>query len=100
MTLRFLERAAITGLLVGVGCLILDALTHSPTRFYRYVPRLRPGRDTWSHAEALWRSRPTLSLGLLLLCAALVLALAIMLTVFVRGLTGRDLSTGPNTGSS
>ena len=100
MTFRFLERAAIAGLLAGAGCLILDALTHSPTRFYRYVPRLRPGRDAWSHAEALWNSRPVLLLGLLLLCSALLLALGIMVTVFVRGVMGHDLSTGPNTGSS
>lgn len=94
MALRSLERAAILGMLGGIGCLVLDALSHSPARVYRYLPRLRPGRHLWSHAAALWHSRPALSLGLLLLCAALIMALVVMVTVLVRELTGRDVPSG------
>lgn len=94
MTLRSLERLAVAGLLTGIGCLMIDAVAHRPTRFYRYVPRLRPGRHVWSHAEALWRGRPALTLGLLFLCLALVLALAVMVTALVRSLTRHDVTSG------
>ena len=94
MTLRWLERVAVAGLLAGLGCLMIDALAHHPTRFYRYVPRLRPGRHLWSHATALWHARPALVLGMLLLCVALVLALGVMVVALVRGLIGRDVTSG------
>ncbi|HEX6965318.1 MAG TPA: hypothetical protein VF166_05935 [Gemmatimonadaceae bacterium] len=84
MTLRSLERLAVAGLLAGIACLTIDALAHRPTRFYRYVPRLRPGRHVWSHAAALWRGRPAFTLGLFLLCVALVLALIVMVTALVQ----------------
>ncbi|HET7565407.1 MAG TPA: hypothetical protein VFJ96_10455 [Gemmatimonadaceae bacterium] len=93
MTLRSLERLAVAGLLAGIGCLLIDALAHRPTRFYRYVPRLRPGRHIWSHIGTLWRGRPALVLGLLLLCVALVLALIVMVTALVRGLTRHDVTS-------
>jgi len=92
--LRSLERVAVAGLLSGLGCLAIDALAHHPTRFYRYVPRLRPGRHLWSHATVLWHTRPALVLGVLLLYLALVLALGIMVAALVRGLVGRDVASG------
>jgi hypothetical protein len=99
MMLRHLERAAIAGLLAGVGFLTLDALEHHPANFFRYIPRLRPGRNTWAHLESLWRSRPALVLGVLLLCAALLLALFVMVAALARDLTGSDLPAEEGTGS-
>ena len=99
MLLRHLERAAIAGLLAGVGFLILDALEHHPANFFRYIPRLRPGRNAWAHLESLWRSRPALVLGLLLLCTALLLALLVMVAALARDLTGSDLPAEESTGS-
>lgn len=93
MTLRSLERAAIAGLLAGVGLLVLDAVERNPTNFFRYIPRLRPGRGGWSQLESLWRSRPALVLGALLLCAALVLALIVTVTVLVRAIRGGDFES-------
>lgn len=99
MTLRHLERTAIAGLLAGVGLLALDALQHNPANFFRYIPRLRPGRNAWSHLESLWRSRPALVLGALLLCAALLLALIVMLAALAHGLGEVDLPAEDNSGS-
>ena len=99
MTLRSLERAAIAGLLAGVGLLALDAVGRNPTSFFRYIPRLRPGRGSWSHLESLWRSRPALVLGVLLLCAALILALIVTVTALVRAVREGASPAGENSGA-
>ncbi len=95
MTLRTLERAAIAGLLIGVGLLAVDALEHHPANFFRYIPRFRPGRGAWWQLQSLWHNRPALLLGFIILCAALLLALGVMLTAFVRGLGARDETRAP-----
>ena len=86
MTLRTLERAAIAGLLIGVGLLVVDAIEHDPANFFRYIPRLRHGRGAWWHLQSLWHNRPALLLGFIILCAALLLALGVMLTASMRSL--------------
>lgn len=90
MTLRTLERAAIAGLLTGVALLALDAIEHDPANFFRYIPRIRPGRGTWWHLQSLWHRRPALVLGFLVLCAALLLALIVVVTALVHGLGERE----------
>ncbi len=86
MKLRILERTAIAGLIIGVGLLVIDAVEHDPTNFFRYIPRLRHGRGVWWNLEWLWRTRPALVIGFIVLCTALVLALVVTVTVLVRGL--------------
>jgi len=99
MTLRTLERAAIAGLLIGVGLLALDALEHPPSNFFRYIPRFRPGRGVLWQLQSLWHNRPALLLGFSILCAALVLALVVVSTAFVRGLGARELPVEENPGT-
>ena len=99
MTLRALERTAVAGLLIGVGLLVVDAIEHDPANFFRYMPRLRPGRSAWWHLDTLWHNRPALLVGFLVLCTALVLALAVVVTAFVRGVSERELPVEGNAGS-
>lgn len=91
MTLRILERTAIAGLLIGVGLLVVDAMEHDPANFFRYIPRLRHGRGAWWHLQSLWHNRPALLLGFTILCAALVLALIVVVIALVRGLGEGEL---------
>jgi hypothetical protein len=99
MTLRTLERTAIAGLLIGVGLLVVDAIEHDPANFFRYIPRLRHGRGAWWHLQSLWHNRPALLLGFIILCAALVLALVVVVTGLVRGLGEGELPEEGNAGS-
>jgi hypothetical protein len=99
MTLRTLERTAIAGLLIGVGLLVVDAIEHDPATFVRYIPRLRHGRGAWWHLQSLWHNRPALLLGFIILCAALVLALVVVVTGLVRGLGEGELPEEGNAGS-
>ena len=86
------------GLIVGIGLLIVDAIQHDPTNFFRYIPRFRHSRGIWWNLEWLWRTRPALVIGFAVLSTALVIALAVMITVFVHGLGQRDSLAGENMG--
>jgi hypothetical protein len=92
MTLRTLERTAVAGLLLGVGLLVADALEHYRASFFRYIPRFRPERGIWWYLQSLLHNRPALLLGFIVLSAALLIALLVMLTAFVRGLGAREVS--------
>jgi hypothetical protein len=98
MRLRILERTAIAGLIIGVGLLTVDAIEHDPTNFFRYIPRFRHGRGVWWNLEWLWRTRPALLIGFVILCMALALALLVMLMVLVRGLGQRESLPEENAG--
>ncbi len=100
MTLRTLERAAIAGLLLGAGLLVVDALEHYRASFFRYIPRFRPGRGSWWYLQSLLHNRPALLFGFLILCAALLIALVVMVTAFVRGLRAHELSVEEQPGPS
>ena len=92
MKLRTLERTAIVGLLLGVGLLVVDALEHPPANFFRYIPRFRPSRGIGWYLQSLLHNRPALLFGFIILCAALLLALAVMLTAFVRAEPAHEVS--------
>ncbi len=100
MTLRTLERIAIAGLLLGVGLLVADALEHYRANVFRYIPLFRPERGIWWYLQSLLHNRPALLFGLVILCAALLVALAVMLTAFVSGLGEREVSVEEQTGPS
>jgi hypothetical protein len=78
---------------------VVDAIEHDPANFFRYIPRFRPGRGAWWHLQWLWHNRPALLLGFIILCAALALALAVVVTAFVRGLGERELPVEESAGS-
>lgn len=100
MTLRTLERAAVAGLLIGVGLLVADALEHYRANFFRYIPRFRAERGIWWYLQSLLHNRPALLFGFVILCAALLVALVVMLTAFLRGLGAREVSVEEQPGPS
>lgn len=87
--LHALERLSVGGLIAGIGCLAVDAALHYRTHIYWYFPRMRLGRNHWALAVRLWHRRPALTLGLLLLCVALLLALGVMVAALVRSVSAR-----------
>jgi hypothetical protein len=91
--LHALERVAVGGLLAGIGCLAVDAALHYRTRFYSYLPRMRPGRNHWTLVVRLWHRRPALTLGLCLLCLALLLALGVMVAALVRSIVTHPMES-------
>lgn len=94
--LHILERVAVGGLLAGIGCLATDAALHYRTRLYWYIPRMRLGRNHWAFVARLWHRRPALTLGLCLLCVALLLALGVMVAALVRSIGARSMEAPPD----
>jgi hypothetical protein len=85
-----LERIAVAGLVAGLGCLAVDAALHYRTHIYWYIPRVRLGRSHWALLVRLWHRRPALTLGLFLLCTALLLALGVMVAALARSVRARQ----------
>jgi hypothetical protein len=81
--LRHLERLAVGGLLIGLGFIGADAITHrGPRYFWWFIPfRRRPG-GAWGAIVSLWRWRPALVVGLLIISVALLVALWVTVAAY------------------
>jgi hypothetical protein len=83
--LRHLERLAVGGLLLGLGFIGADAITHAgPRYFWWFIPFRRRAPGMWGAIKALWRWRPALVLGLLIISVALVVALCVTVAAYRR----------------
>ena len=77
--IRTLERVAVGGLATSLALLALDAIVHRGPRFLWMMPHHTWMHQRWAFAAALFRLRPALAGGMLLLCLALFIALTTML---------------------
>jgi len=88
--LRHLERLAVGGLLLGLGFVGADAITHyGPRYFWWFIPIRRRPRGLWGAIVSLWRYRPALVVGLAIISIALLIALWVTVAAFRTARTER-----------
>ena len=74
MTIRRLERFAVGSLLMSFALIAADRIRH-PRGFFFFVPAPRHTAGVWRPLWFVFRARPALALGVVLLVAGLCVAL-------------------------
>ena len=74
MTIRRLERFAVGSLLVSFALIAADRFRH-PRGLFFFVPMPRHGTGVWRPLWFVFRTRPALAVGVVLLMAGLCVAL-------------------------
>ncbi|HEX6808059.1 MAG TPA: hypothetical protein VF118_08740 [Gemmatimonadaceae bacterium] len=74
MTIRRMERFAVGSLLASFALIAADRIRH-PRGLFFFVPMPRHGSGVWHSLWFVFRTRPALALGVVLLMAGLCVAL-------------------------